>query len=504
MLLLNGAVYIGFGSNGCDVDAYHGWLFAYSASTLQQLGVFNVTPQGAQGALWNSGGGPAVDSEGFIYISTANGTYDFSMGGTDFGDSFLKLSQVQNGFAVQDYFTPYNQSILGSTDLDLGSGGLVILPDQTGAHPHEVVGGGKQGTLYLVDRDHMGGYSAATDLVVQEFVGLTPAIKTVPAYWNGNLYLSGQKDYIKMFTVSGGLLSAAPVQQSSILFNERGPSLSISANGTNNGILWAILHGTPILYAFDATNLSNNLYNTTQALLQRDKITATSRYVVPTIADGHVYVGGLNQLNVFGLLPSISPTTGNNQFAVVASTLPIPLAMQITDAYTHSGIPGVNLTCKDNGAAGKFSVLKGATDNSGNFSTTYTLPLKVKTVTITCSALGYVPAEFTEMALVGSPVSFREVSGTKQTAPVSTPLPAPLVILIKDAHFNPVPGVSVMFSDGGAGGSFSSPTADTNSSGNASVSYTTPPAKTGVIKITATTPGLPNVTFSETVTAATP
>src|SRR5271156_5451346 len=300
LLLLNGAVYIGFGSNGGDAYSYHGWLLAYSASTLQQLGVFITTPQGMKGSLWGSGGGPAADDEGFIYVSTANGTFDYSAGGSDFGDSLLKLSTVQNGFTVQDYFTPYNQLILDDSDVDLGSGGLMVLPDQSGAYPHELVGGGKQGTLYLVDRDAMGEYNEAEDMVVQEFPEITPSIKTVPAYWNGNVYLAGQKDYIKMFPLSAGSLPSQPAQQTSILFNDRGPSISISANGTTNGILWAMLHGTPVLYAFDATNLSSELYDTTQAAKLRDRILSTSRFVVPTVVNGKVYVGGLNELYVFG------------------------------------------------------------------------------------------------------------------------------------------------------------------------------------------------------------
>ncbi len=332
LLLLNGAVYIGFGSNGCDAYSYHGWLLAYSASTLQQLGVFLTTPQGIKGSLWGSGGGPAADADGFIYFSTANGTYDFSMGGTDFGDSILKLSTVQNGFTVQDYFTPYNQASLDASDLDLGSGGVVVLPDDPDAQAHELVGGGKQGTLYLMDRGNLGGFNAVTDLVLQEFPGVTPSIKTVPAYWNGNVYLAGQKDYIKTFSLIGGVMSSQAIQQTSVFFNDRGPSISVSANGSSDGILWAMLHGTPVLYAFDATNLSNELYDTTQALMLRDRILSTSRFVVPTVVNGKVYVGGLTQLYVFGLLPSLSVSSGNNQSGTVGTILPTPLTMQATDA----------------------------------------------------------------------------------------------------------------------------------------------------------------------------
>jgi hypothetical protein len=500
LLLLNGAVYIGFGSNGCDAYSYHGWLLAYSASTLQQLGVFITTPEGLKGSLWGSGGGPAADDEGFIYFSTANGTFDFGMGGTDFGDSMLKLNTVQNGFTVQDYFTPYNQATLDASDLDLGSGGVVVLPDDPNSQTHELVGGGKQGTLYLVDRDAMGGFNAITDLALQEFPAITPSIKTVPAYWNGNVYLAGQKDYIKMFSLNSGVMSSQPVQQTSVFFNDRGPSISISANGTSNGILWAMLHGTPVLYAFDATNLSSELYDTTQAAKLRDRILSTSRFVVPTVVNGKVFVGGLNELYVFGLLPSLSVSSGNNQSGVVGTALSIPLSLQAADAYTQAGIPGITVACKDGGAGGKFSSATGVTDGSGNFSTNYSFGVKAKTVTITCTATGYLSAVFTETAVAGAPYTIKQFSGNAQSAPVNTQLAAPLVVSVVDAHSNPIQGAVVTFSDGGKGGSFSSSTATTDASGHAATSYTTPNTP-GVVKVTATTGSLKPASFSVTVTA---
>jgi hypothetical protein len=501
LLLFNGAVYIGFGSNGCDAYSYHGWLLAYSASTLQQFGVFITTPQGMKGSLWGSGGGPAADDEGFIYVSTANGTFDYSAGGIDFGDSLLKLSTVQNGFTVQDYFTPYNQAILDDSDLDLGSGGVMVLPDQSGTYAHELVGGGKQGTLYLVDRDAMGEYSEAEDVVVQEFPEITPSIKTVPAYWNGNLYLAGQKDYIKMFSLTSGLMPSQPSQQTSILFNDRGPSISISANGTSNGILWAMLHGTPILYAFDATNLSSELYDTTQAAKLRDRILSTSRFVVPTVVNGKVYVGGLNELYVFGLLPSLSVSSGNNQSGAVSTALSIPLSLQATDDYSQSGIPGVPVTCTDPGAGGKFSPASGVTDSSGNFSTNFTLGVKALTAAITCTATGYLSAVFTETAVAGAPYVVKQFSGNSQSAPVNTQLAEPLVASVADAHANPIQGAVVTFSDGGKGGSFTSSTVTTDASGHATTFYTTP-SKADTVKVIATTGSLKPASFSVTVTAA--
>jgi len=500
LLLLKGTVYIGFGSNGCDAFDYHGWLFGYSASTLQQQGIFVSTPGGLKGALWAAGGGPAADSQGFIYISTGNGTFDVGMGGTDLGDSMVKLNTVQKGFTVQDYFTPYDQATLFANDLDLGSGGLVVLPDQSGSHKHELVGGGKEGTLYLIDRDEMGQFNAVTDLVVQEFPHVTTSIKTVPAYWNGKIYLSGQKDYLKMFTLSGGVMSSDPVQQTSVFFSDRGPSLSISANGNNDGILWVMSHGSPILYAFDATNLSNQLWDTTQALQLRDRIASTSRFVTPTVVNGKVYLGGVKLLNVFGLLPSLAITSGDGQSGTIGTALSAPLTMRATDSYTQAGIPGVSLSCKDGGAGGTLSNPTGVTDSFGNFTTTYTLPVKAKTVTITCKATGYASSIFTETAVAGAAHAIRVFSGNLQTAPVNTMLAAPLVVKVVDSHFNPVPGAVVTFSDGGKGGTFTTTTTTTDVSGLAQTSYTTPGAP-GTVRITAGTGSLKPCGFKITVTA---
>jgi hypothetical protein len=254
------------------------------------------------------------------------------------------------------------------------------------------------------------------------------------------------------------------------------------------------------LYAFDATNLSSELYSTAQAAKLRDRILSTSRFVVPTIANGKVFVGGLSELYVFGILPSLILSSGNDQSAAIGTALPAPLSLQATDAYSHAGIPGVAVTCKDGGADGTFSSPTGTTNSSGEFSTNYTFGVKARTVTITCTATGYVSAVFTETAVAGAPTIIKDYSGNKQTAPVDTPLSEPLVALVVDAHANPVQGAVVTFSDGGKGGSFSATTVTTNVSGYASASYTTP-NQAGVVKVTATTGSLKPASFSVTVTA---
>jgi hypothetical protein len=500
LLLYNGTVYIGYGSNGCDAFNYHGWLLAYHAATLQPAGVFITTPGGDGGAIWEAGGGPAADDEGFIYFPTGNGTFDFSSGGTDFGDSILKLNTTQNGFKVKDYFTPFDQANLDSKDLDLGSGGILILPDQGGTHVHELVGGGKEGTLYLVDRDDMGQYNTATDQVVQSFPAITSSIKTTAAYWNGSVYLAGQKDNVKMFSLNAGLLSSAPVAQTSAFFMDRGPSLSISANGNSNGILWAVDHDFMILYAFDANNISTELYDSTQALALRDKLAATSRFVTPTVANGKVYVGSTTQLTAYGLLPTLTAASGANQSAAVRSVLPVALGIQAANAYTLAPLPGVTVTCKDGGAGGIFSSAVNTSPSSGLVTTTYTLPPKPKNLTITCTAPGFASAVFPESAVVGPPHVIRVFSGSKQTGPERTQLPLPLVVSVIDAYSNPLPGIAVTFSDGGKGGIFSSPSVSTDASGHASTLYTTP-GLAGIVHVTAAAAGLKAATFVVTVSS---
>jgi hypothetical protein len=315
LLLQNGVVYIGFGGNGCDEYAYNGWLFAYNSQTLQQKAAFLVTPDGNRGSIWQGGSGPAADENGYIYVATANGTYDGPVGGNDFGDSVLKMGWNQDDFGVLDFFTPYNQKQLAQADLDLGSAGPLILPDQPGLYPHELIAGGKQGTLYLVNRDNAGQFNATTDNVIQEIPrAVVSELTGVPSYWNNSVYVAGELDYIKQFSLLNGLLTPQPVSQTPIFFASLGPaSTSISANGNSNGILWVVRHGNPALFAFDPTNLANEFYDSTQALKLRDKLGLVARFVTPTISNGKVYVGGTAALQVYGLLPSLKVATGNNQ-----------------------------------------------------------------------------------------------------------------------------------------------------------------------------------------------
>jgi len=316
LLLSNGIVYIAWASHA-DHAPYHGWIMGYNAATLQQVMVYNTTPNGTQGGIWQSGDGLTTDATGRIYAVTGNGTFDNDIGGVDFGDSVLAVNP--NG-TRSDYFTPSNQSSMAASDLDLGSGGVLLLPDQSGAHPHEAITAGKTGTIYVIDRDKMGGFNPNNDSqIVQTLVNTFPGgtFQTgnfkAPVYFNGSVYFSADADTIKAFSVTNGLLSASPTSQASFVSPYPGCTLQISANGSSNGILWAIESffkadqsdtGTApgILHAYDASNLANELFNSNQATGGRDQLDLTVKWAAPLVANGKVFVASTGHLTVFGLL----------------------------------------------------------------------------------------------------------------------------------------------------------------------------------------------------------
>ena len=297
LLLLNGAVYIGWASHG-DNGPYHGWVIGYDASTLAQVGVYCTTPNGGLGGVWMSGGGLAADSSGNIFFETGNGTFQ---AGSDYGDSFLKLSASNGTLSFQDFFTPFNQQDLSNGDVDLGSGGVVLLPDQPGAHPHVMVGAGKEGRIYLVDRDNLGQFNAGADNVVQELPGALPGVFSTAAYFAGNLYYKGTDGSLVAYALSNGLLQTPPVSQSGVTWSWPGSTPSISAGGSSGGIVWAIENNVnpAVLHAFDASNLGNELYNSNQN--SGDQPGPGVKFSVPTVAGGKVYVGTATGLAVYGL-----------------------------------------------------------------------------------------------------------------------------------------------------------------------------------------------------------
>ena len=309
LLLSGGVVYVAFASYD-DLTPFHGWLFGYNAHTLKQTTVLNVTPNGGEAGIWMSGDGPAADAAGRIYLSTGNGTFSPATG--NYGDTVLKLVPTARGLQVADYFTPYNQKSLNAGDEDLGSGGVMLLPNQPGRLPHLMVAAGKQGTLYLINRDNMGHFNSGRNMVVQTIPrAMTQAFDT-PAYFNGTIYCAGAgfptsfttpgNDSLRAFTISGGKIKTTP-KVSPINLGYPGATPSISANGTSNGIVWLVqaFGSSATLRAYDASDITHELYDSNQAGT-RDLCGPAVKFAVPTVANGKVYVGGAGTLTLYGLL----------------------------------------------------------------------------------------------------------------------------------------------------------------------------------------------------------
>ena len=309
LTLVNGTIYMGWTAH-CMSGNYNGWLMAYSEDTLQQTGALPVTPNGSQGSIWMAGSGMASDGAS-VYFIDGNGTFNptlnaqgFPVDG-DLGDAFIKLSATPTLVAT-DYFAMYDVVAQAAADNDFGSGGAMLLPDQTasdGTVKHLAVGAGKDTHIYLVDRDNMGKFNSTTNNIRQELIGvLTGGIWGSPAYFNSVVYYGGQTDALKALPIANALLATTPSSQSPTTFAYPGATPAISANGTSNGIVWAAENGTVgALHAYDATNLAHELYNSNQAGT-RDPFGPGNKFITPMIADGKVYVGATNGVAVYGLL----------------------------------------------------------------------------------------------------------------------------------------------------------------------------------------------------------
>ena len=315
LLLLNGTVFTSWTSH-CDIPPYYGWIIAYSASSLARTAMLNVAPNsgGTGPAIWMSGGGPAADSAGYIYLLTANGVFETSLDGNgfpmnqDFGNSFLKISTAGGSLRIADYFTMYNEVNESSRDQDLGSGGEMLLPDltdSTNTVRHLVVGAGKDGNIYVVNRDSMGKFKSSGNAQIwQQVSGALPSgIWSTPAYFNGTVYYGDVGATLKAFSIAHAKLLSAPQSQSAAQFVYPGTAPSVSANGTSGAIVWAHENSDPaVLHAYDAANLAHEIYNSTQAAGNRDQFGTGNKYITPTVADGKVFVGTTNSVAVFGLL----------------------------------------------------------------------------------------------------------------------------------------------------------------------------------------------------------
>jgi len=313
LLLLNSVVYTAWTSH-CDRGPYNGWIMGYDETTLTQTRVLNLTPNGTDGAIWQAGGGMAADAAGNIYALVANGTFDTTLdpGGmplnSNYGNAFIKVSSA-NRLAVADYFAEFNAVGESANDVDLGSGAPMLLPDLIGDDliRHLAVGAGKDGHLYVINRDSMGKFDASSNAIYEDLAGALPGgVYSAPAYFDGSVYYADVNGTLKAFAISNARLSRFPSSQSSGTFSYPGASPAISAHGVTNGIVWALestQRQPAVLHAYEAANLANELYNSNQAAGGRDDFGTGNKFITPTIANGKVYVGTPDGVAVFGLLP---------------------------------------------------------------------------------------------------------------------------------------------------------------------------------------------------------
>jgi hypothetical protein len=353
--LFNGYLYVAFGSHG-DNGPWHGWVMAYNASTLQQTGIICLSPNGFGNGVWGSGAGLPIDTvykTGRLFLSTGNGSltsYPPLSSNVDYGDSIVRLDLANGTLTPGSAFTPFNQARLSGGDIDQGSGGELMLPDQPGAHPHELLQVGKEGRILLLDRDNLGGYAPSGSYntnIIQDISGQTAGLWSTPAYWNGHVYMWGNGDVLKRFDLTNGTLSTTPSSTASVQALFPGASPVISSNGTEDGIVWAVRtdaynsNGSAILYAFDANNPAAPIYES-DTNVSRDDAGPATKFVVPVVTNGKVYVGAAYQVNVYGLLngtqqaapPVITPNGGafaNPQQVSITSATPSGVIYYTTD-----------------------------------------------------------------------------------------------------------------------------------------------------------------------------
>jgi hypothetical protein len=311
LLLMNGTIYMGWTSH-CDDDPYTGWLMAYSETTLKQTAVLNLTPNGSEGSIWMAGAGLAADANGYIYFLDANGSFDTTLNASgfpakgDYGNGFIKVSTANNSLAVADYFEMSTTVTESDNDEDLGSGGALVLPDMTdnsGTAHQLAVGAGKDGNIYVVNRNNLGKFNPNNDnAIYQEIDGVLNGVWAMPAYFNNTVYYGDQGGTLKAFPISNALLATTPTYQTTASFTYPGATPSISANGTSNAIVWAVANNsTAELYAFNAGTLAE-LYDSNQAANGRDHFGGGNKFITPMIVNGKVFVGTPTGVAEFGLL----------------------------------------------------------------------------------------------------------------------------------------------------------------------------------------------------------
>jgi len=400
LLLQNGLVYIGWGSHCSEGNGpYHGWIMAYAAGTLQQMGAWVDTPDGEQGGIWESGGGPAGDSGFNTYFSTGSpATFDEASGvPIDYGESIVKLGPPANGaFPVADFFTPFNWMTLNSGDVDISSSGLTLIDlPSTSPHKHLLISGGKQGTIYVLNRDNMGQFNSSGDTqIVQELTNVIGSVFGTPAWWNGNLYIGGNNSFLEEFELNPAtsLLNPNPTFETMTTFQFPSPTPSVSADGNANGIVWALqneaykTNGPSILHAYDATNLSNEFYNTTQNPT-RDTPGGAVKFTTPTVVNGKVYVSTQSQLSVYGLLTNFSANALPTSQSVTPGASPT-FTVQVSEFNNFNGTVSLSASGLPSGVTATFNpgTITGSGQSTLTLATSTTTPFGDYPVTITATS----------------------------------------------------------------------------------------------------------------------
>jgi uncharacterized repeat protein (TIGR03806 family) len=380
LTLAGGKLYVAFGSFA-DTDPYHGWVLGFNATNLQPVAnaIFNTTPNATtavfganagEGALWMGGNGLCVDANNNLFFETANGSFSANTNGGDYADSFVKLATT-NGLTVADYFTPYDQLSLANGDTDLGSGGPILLPDAAGsaAHSHLIIGGGKAGKIYLVDRDAMGHYDGTDGIngsdtnIVQSFASGAGSFFGTPAYFNHWIYYQGSGGVMKAFAITNGIITTTAASATATSFAGHGVTPSISAGGTGNGIAWSIQTdgsspsdtGAAVLHAYNATNLAQELYNSSQNFA-RDNPGPGVKYTVPTVVNGRVFVGAQYAVSIFGTTTFLATPTISPNGVAFTNSVTVTLADATPGAVIYYTLDGTTPTTNSMLYTGPFAV----------------------------------------------------------------------------------------------------------------------------------------------------
>ena len=426
LMLYNGRVYFGYGSHG-DYGPYHGWVFAYDAATLAQTAVICLSPNGSANSVWASGAGMPIDANipgGRMFVVTGNGTYGAypPYVGGEFGDSIVAVDLSNGGLTAVDAFTPFNQAKLSSADLDQSSGGVLMLPDQQGSHPHILLQAGKEGRILVLNRDKLGGYAAGASSntnALQDIPNKVKGLWSTPAYWNGNVYIWGSGDYgssdtPKLFKLNSGVLDTVPSSVATISAGHPGGIFSVSSNGAANGIAWAVRtdgftsHSDQILYAFDANDLTKLLY-ASNANSTRDSPGQANKFVIPVVTNGKVYVAALKRITVYGLFNG-SPVAATPVISPNGGTFAGPQTVTISSTTSSANI---------------YYTLDGSSPTPA--STLYTGPITIsttKTLKAIATATGFVQSATATATFTFSsqtpPVTIQPGGGTYSTAQTVT------------------------------------------------------------------------------------